>query len=363
MTLPLLLLILNFVIQPKSEPINISMSNHYKLLIILFLIFAGTLTSCKKHDHVLRVGLVSGIGSLHDRGFNQQALTGLQVATQQLPISWVAKESTSATEIDSNIRYFAKNNYDIVISLGYNASEATLQAANAYPSTKFILLDFALPTVPANLVCINYKVDEASFPCGYLAAYWALVKDSASPVVGYVAGPRIPEIDQFTVSFEKGIEYFNARYHKSVSSAGSHAGNFNDTLQGAHLADSLIRRGADVIFACGGRMGNGALYKAKENMVNAIGVDTDQYYSIPDVGANLLTSCIKRLDMSVEMELTSIVSGQFHGGQNLHSDLQNNGVDLAPYHDFDALISNTIKQEIQAIKSGIKNGTISTGWK
>ena len=319
--------------------------------------------SCKKDVPVLKIGLASAFGTLHDGGFNQQVLTGLETAALDIPISWVARECATAAEMDSNIWYFAKNNYDIVISLGYNASEATLQAANSYPSTKFILLDYAFPTVPSNLVCINYKVDEASFPCGYLAAYWANLKDPASPIVGYVAGPQIPEIDQFTVSFEKGMEYYNSRYHKTVTAAGSHAGNFNDTLQGANLADSLIRRGADVIFACGGRMGNGALYKAKESKVNAIGVDTDQYYSIPDVGSNLLTSCMKRLDVSVGMELNSISNGQFHGGQILHSDLQNNGVDLAPYHDFDTQISNTIKQEIQAIKSGIKNGTISTGWK
>jgi basic membrane protein A len=331
-------------------------------LILLVLLLANANYSCKKEPE-LRVGLVSGFGSLHDGGFNEMALNGLMAADDELAISWDVKECNTIADIESNIWLFARGDFDVIIALGFNAVTPIVDAAKAYPGKKFILIDYALEPTPENITSVVYQVDEASFPCGYLAAWWSNQKDSVNPVVGYVAGPKIPEIDQFTVSFAKGIEYFNTRYHKSVDLLGVNATDFNDTLQGARLADSLIQKGAKVIFACGGHMGNGALYKAKEYGISAIGVDSDQYYTIPAIAPILLTSCMKRLDNSVYMELKSIFNNQYHGGQILHSDLENNGVDLAPYHDYESQISNTIKNEIQAIKSGIKNGTISTGWK
>ena len=257
--------------------------NSLFLVFVIFLI-ANPLNSCKKEAPELRVGLVSGFGSLHDGGFNQQALTGLKAATEDLPISWVAREAATVAEMDSNVWYFARNNFDVIIALGFDAAKPTLAAAKAYPSTRFILLDFAFDSLPSNLACVVYQVDQASFPCGFLAAYWASVKDAMNPSVGYVAGPKIPEIDQFIVSFGKGMEYFNKRYNKSVALNGVNATSFSDTLMGAQLADSLLLRGADVMFACGGRMGNGALYKAAEYKVSSIGVDTDQYITIPAVG-------------------------------------------------------------------------------
>ncbi len=338
------------------------MNRNSSLLILLILLLVNPLSSCKKKEPEQRIGLVSGFGSLHDGGFNEMALNGLIAADEKLAIIWEVKECNSIAEMDSNVWFHARDK-DIIIAMGYDATLPMVAAAKAYPLKKFILLDNAVPDPPENLTCTVYQVDEASFPCGYLAAWWSNQKDSVNPAVGYVAGPKIPGIDQFTQSFAKGIEYYNSRYHKSVTLYGVNASSFTDTLQGAHLADSLIQKGADLIFACGGHMGNGALYKSKELGISAIGVDTDQYFTIPAVASSLLTSCMKKLDVSVTMELTSIFNGQFHGGQTQYYDLENNGVDLAPYHDYESQISNTIKQEIQAIKSGIKNGTISTGWK
>ncbi len=330
--------------------------------ICLILMIAGTSLSCKKEVVPLKVGLVSGFGNLHDGGFNQQALNGLKEAYAALPITWVARENASAAEMDSNIRYFARNQFDIIISMGFNAAQPTLDAAKANPSVKFMLLDYSFPLLPPNMVCSVYKVDQASFPCGFLAAYWSWFRNPQAPAVGCVAGPKIPEIDQFTVSFAKGIDYFNTKYGKSVSLYGVNAASFADTLMGAGLADSLIHRGAEVIFACAGNTGNGALFKVKELQKTGIGVDTDQYQSIPAVGPYLLTSCMKRLDVVVLSELTAICNGNFHGGQTLKSDLNNNGVDLAPYHDFEILIPDSIKKAVENIKAGIRNNSILTGW-
>ncbi|MCK9422526.1 MAG: BMP family ABC transporter substrate-binding protein [Bacteroidales bacterium] len=342
--------------------------NSFRVAIgVFFLAIALTITllsSCVKNDNTprLKVGLVCGVGTFNDRGFNQQALIGLNAASSIVPIDWEARESGSAALIDSNIRYFVKNNFDLVITLGYDAAQATMNAVTLHTSVKFLLLDYTFTVLPKNLECVNFQVDQASFPCGFLAAWWATQKNPVNPIIAYVAGPNIPEIQQFTVSYSKGVDYFNTQYSKSVLVSGANATDFNDTLQGARLADSLINQGADVVFACAGKTGNGALYKAKEASKYGIGVDVDQYISIPEVGPVLLTSCMKRLDRVIKSEVINTFYDQFRGGQIIHCTLANQGVEMAPYHNFDSLIPSEIKSAVNAVKTGIMNGTISTGW-
>ncbi len=330
------------------------------LLLAVPLLFS----SCKKSESAkpLKVGLVSGIGGLNDNGFNQQAVDGLRRVSAIVPMATEVRASTSAQSMADNIAYFTSSSFDVIITLGYDASQLTLQAAKSYPNIKFLLLDFTFDTLPSNLACVSYQVDQASFPCGFLAAYRATVKDPAGPKAGYVAGPDIPNIRQFTESFAAGVEWFNLRYLKAVEVSGANAVTFTDTLRGAAIADSLITKGADIVFACAGKTGNGALYKAKESSVEAIGVDNDQYYSIPAVGSVLVTSCMKKLNEAVYTELLAVSAGTWHGGRTLISNLSNKGVDLAPYHDFDPKIPDSIRKEIAAIRQGIIDGTIPTGW-
>jgi len=322
------------------------------------------ITACKKDSNPtpIQVGLVTGIGSLDDKGFNLQAYEGMLTAATAVPVDWEVKVNSSALDIQNNIAYFVSKKVDLIITLGYDAALPTLDAANANPSIRFLLLDYSFASLPANMACVVYSVDEASFPCGFLAAYWARVKNAAKPAVAYVAGPDIPTIRQFTSSFTSGVAYFNSKYGSDVTVSGAFADSFSDTLQGSRMADSLMQLGAEVVFACAGKTGNGALYKVKEANKAGIGVDTDQFASIPEVGGNLLTSCMKKLNEAVITEIEAASKGQFPGGKTLVYNLKNKGVDLAPYHNFDSQIPDSIKQAIVNIKEGISLGTIKTGW-
>lgn len=322
------------------------------------------LSSCTKNEssETLKIGLVTGLGSLNDRGFNQQAYDGLIAGAAETKSEWEVRESNTLPELESNIAYFCDQKFDVIITLTYDAAQFTMDAAIAHPDIKFIQLDYSFSELPANLACITYQVDQVSFPAGFLAAYWAIKVNPSGAGVGYVAGPEIPPILQFTQSFSAGIDYFNSQYGLDVNTYGAYASDFNDTLQGAHLADSLIQAGADVIFACAGKTGNGALYQAKNSGVTGIGVDTDQYLTIPEVGNILLTSCMKRLDESIYHEIISISNGQFHGGTTTIANLTSNGVELAPFHEYENQIPDSIKTALSGIRQGIINGFINTGW-
>lgn len=311
---------------------------------------------------LLKIGLVSGVGGFSDRGFNQNILDGFQRAEKDFPIFCQTRESASAEEISTNINDFVSAGFDLIITAGFDAADATVKAAKANPGTDFLILDYTMTSPPFNLLCAVFDVDQGSFPCGFLAAYWAYKSHDSNPVAGFVAGPEIPEIRQFSVSYIHGVAYFNELYKKNVGTLGYYATSFSDTLQGAKLADSLIQQQTDVIFAFAGKTGNGALYKAREAGIQAIGVDVDQYLSIPQVGPVLLTSCMKGLDVLVYNVIGGYSNLIFTGGSVVHGNLGNGGVGLAPFHDYVAMIPDTIKTALDHIETGIKNGTIHTGW-
>lgn len=338
-------------------------STFSKLAIMLLVIF--NLVACSKDENEpkFKIGLATGLGSLNDRGFNQQAYDGLTEGAAATNSEWEVRESSDLAGLESNIAYFCDQKFDLIITVTYDAAQFTYDAAIAHPDLKFILLDHSFDQLPGNLACITYEVDQVSFPAGFLAAWWAYKTDPNGVVAGFVAGPEIPPILQFTRSFSAGVDHFNNKYGLEVITQGAHATDFNDTLQGANMAESLIQNGADLIFACAGRTGNGALYQALSSGIVAIGVDTDQYIAIPEVGSILLTSCMKRLDQSIYTEIISFSQGAFHGGTTLSGNLENQGVELAPFHDFDNQVPDSIKVALSEIKQGIINGSINTGAK
>jgi basic membrane protein A len=331
---------------------------------VIALSFIILYSACSKKEEAerLKIGLVSGIGSLDDKGFNQMAVDGLQVASLASQMDYEVKGCSSFEDIVQNIDYFVSNDFDLIITLGFDAAQTTFDAATNNPGIHFLLLDYSFTSLPENMACVTFQIDEVSFPAGFLAAYWTYVKNPTSPKVGYVAGPEIPPIQQFTESFRAGVTHFNSRYNLNVAVSGVNASNFVDTLQGAHLADSLMLAGAEVIFACAGKTGNGALYKVKEAGKTAIGVDTDQYFTIPLVGDILLTSCIKRMDEAVMSEVISFQQQDFQSAKTIVYNLKNKGVALADFHDFDPMINDSIKIELLNLKQDIINGLIDTGW-
>jgi basic membrane protein A and related proteins len=341
------------------------------LFIIGFLSFMilSLLTSCSSKDSnelppipPPKVGLISGVGGFNDRGFNQLALVGFQKIAQDHQLKSAYCESIDTSDFAPNIDSLIHEGYNLIILLGYEAAGAVLAAAKNNPAVNFVLLDYSNTDIPANLLYCVFQVDQSAFLCGFLGAYWAQQKDPLDPFAGWIGGMDIPVIQQFRTGYEGGIHYFNDKYHKTVRSTGLFATSFNDTLQGAKLADSLILGGADVIFPFAGKTGNGALYKIREKEKWGIGADFDQYLSIPEVSGILLTSCLKKMDNSVYNIINQVEVDGFTGKKIYYGNLSTVDIEIAPFHDYDALIPDSIKNELNTIRAGIKNGSIHTGW-
>jgi basic membrane protein A len=315
---------------------------------------------CERGD--LLVGMVSDVGGLDDASFNENTWAGLERADEELAVCAKFIESSAQADYEKNITEFAEQDYDLIVTVGFLLGDATGKMAEQYPDVKFAIIDYAYDPAIANVQGIVFNVDEAAFPIGYLAAGWASLQDPGDPQVGYVGGMQIPPVEQFIVAYEAGVAYYNAQKGGNVQVKGVYVGDFEAPDQGKIQGNSLIDEGVDVIFGVGGKTGNGGLTAAKENGLWGIGVDVDQYFTLPNEQDILITSCMKRLDNAVFTVVEGAVNDEFGGGGLYVGTLENGGVGLAPFHDFEDQIPADLKAEVEAIQEGIINGTIDTGW-
>ena len=343
------------------------MKKQSPFLLLIFFVAAIVYYSCKKEDNKnpeqkIKVAVLAEGFTFDDLSFLQSCKTGIEKAKNDFSLEVFYDLDTASSNYQERINLFCDLNFDLIIAIGFMWDDAVINAANSYPEARFIYVDAELSTPANNVVSIIFDVDEASFPIGFLAAWWADFIDNADPKLGFVGAMYIPQIRQFTESFNYGAYRYNQKYAKNVDAIGDYACDFFNPEIGKHIADSLINIGADVIFGVGSETGNGALLKAKELGKAGVGVDVDQYYSFPEVSDILLSCAMKRLDNALYAVIKSFVENDFDGGGIYTGKLSNEGVAMAPYHDYENQIPDSIKQEIESIKNGIIDGSIDTGW-
>jgi len=312
-----------------------------------------------------KVGLVTGVGKINDKSFNQTAWEGIQKAFAEGNADFIQYiETTDSRDFDKNIATFADAGYNIIVTVGFNLTDATYIAAKKYPGVYFIGIDQSLsrdanhPDWPlANLVSINYNEDQSGFLVGALGA---MMSDSHK--IGAVCGTdAVPPVWRYGEGYKAGATYEDAKngtntevtvvYHNDVGLDKA----FTDPIWGSETADRIIDEGADVIFGCGGMTGNGAIDAAAQRKVYVIGVDTDQYYTMPEAASQLLSSALKpeREPLAAIIALTREskfpIGGSYIGPSG-----------YAPYHDLDIKVPINVKTEMEAIFKGLINGSIKT---
>ena len=324
-------------------------------------VFALLLGACGDDDEgtaaggigKLKVGVVTDVGKIDDKSFNQSAWEGVQQAKKDLGAEVKFIESTDAKDYAKNIDQFAKDEYNVIVTVGFALAQATVDAAKRYPDIKFIGIDqFQAPgTELPNLAGLIFDEDKAGFLAGALAAQM-----SKSGTIGQVLGTDVvPPVVKFGKGFENGARYARSDirvltwYHP-----GGLARGFTDPEEGKKQALQMISQGADVLFGAGGQTGNGALLGCAERNVLAIGVDTDQYNTVPQAQKVLLSSAMKLITPAVFDIIKAAREGTFKGGSVVGQ------VGLAPYHDLDGQVPPAVKSRMQEIDKGLKDGTIKT---
>jgi len=314
---------------------------------------------CTKAD-VFCVGMVTDVGKIDDKSFNQSSWEGVKLAESELGAIVQYIETTDSKDYAKNISTFADAGYDVIVTVGFALGEATAAAAVQYPNIKFIGVDQfqawqydddATNDI-ANLAGLNFPEDQAGFLVGALAAQMT----KSGKIGGVFGTDAVPPVWRFGEGYRTGAQYINPNieifivYHNDVGFDKT----FTDPEWGATTANSMIDKGADVIFGGGGKTGNGAVIGAAQRGVYAIGVDTDQYYTLPEAASRLLSSALKLLTPGTFNLIILAKEGKFPSGNYLGKG------GYAPYHDLDAEVPAAVKAKMEQINAGLLDGSILT---
>ena len=291
----------------------------------------------------IKVGMVTDVGGVNDKSFNQTSWEGLQaLAAENSNVEVSYLESKTDADYQSNIETFMDEGYDLIICVGYMLADATREAAEANPDQKFAIIDDSTIDLP-NVACLMFSQAEASYLVGIVAGMM-----TESNTVGYVQGMISDSMNQFGCGFIAGVKAANP----DATVLQYNANSFGDPAAGGTAAKNMITNGADVIFHAAGGTGNGVIETCSSEGIYAIGVDTDQSSLAPET---VITSAMKRVDIASQDISLAVLNGTFTPGVHLYS-LENGGVDLAPTRD---LLPEDVIAAVEDAKAKIIAGEVT----
>ncbi len=352
-------------------------------------------------EQVLCVGLVTDVGEIDDRSFNQSIWEGVKLAEAELGAQVDYIETEAAQDYAANIESFAARGYDIIVTAGFAQSDATRAAAAKHPDIDFIGVDQAhagagvdggtgdvtgedgetangadeaadtadgtanTADEAANLAGLVFSQRQAGFLAGALAGML-----TESGLVAAVAGTALVQpVVEFVEGYSAGARHVNpqvnviASYHPGALDVA-----FTDSDWGAATARQAIDQGADVIFGVGGKTGNAALIEVAGSVGESgagspdrfcIGVETDQWETLPEARACLVSSATRMIAAGVRELIGDFGDGSLPGGSFAGGDYWGD-VGLADYHDFWDTVAgiDDIDAELARIHAGLKDGSI-----
>jgi basic membrane protein A len=323
---------------------------------------AGKFTGC----------MVSDTGGVDDRSFNEGSWAGMQAAAAaNSNITVKFSQSTGPTDYTPIINTFLSEKCNIIVSIGFAMGDATKAAATANPSQKFSIVDFTYSPTLANVNTLVFNTVQPAFLGGYLAA--GMTKTGKVATFG---GQDFPTVTIYMDGYWDGVQYYNQKHGTHVqvlgwnaqTQKGSFTGDFVNQTKGQTLTQTFISEGADVIFPVAGNVGLGAAKAVQQADAAAGGgspkvtmewVDLDGCVSAPQYCKYFLTSVLKGITLAVKTSVLAAAGGTFQGG-NYIGTLANNGVGLAPFHDFATVVPASLQAELNTIKAGIESGSIQT---
>ncbi|TFC05499.1 BMP family ABC transporter substrate-binding protein [Cryobacterium adonitolivorans] len=312
--------------------------------------------------------IVSDFGGFDDKSFNQSSFEGMSNAAEELGVEFKQAESTSEDQYAGNVTSMVDQGCNFVLTVGFALANATRDSAETAPDTQFAIIDSALsnddfsPLELDNVKPVLYDTAQAAFLAGYLAA-----GTSKTGIVGTFGGMQFPSVTIFMDGFADGIAYYNTEKGANVqltgwskeTQEGLFAGSFDDQNQGKTLSQGLIDAGADIILPVAGPLFQGTAQAITDSGkdVAIVGVDSDLFETTPEFSAMYLTSIMKSMTDATQQIITDAADGEFSSEPYVGT-LENEGVGLAPLHEWESKVDPALVTELDDIKAQIISGDI-----
>ncbi|WP_120338031.1 BMP family lipoprotein [Cryobacterium soli] len=312
--------------------------------------------------------IVSDFGGFDDKSFNQSSFDGMKKASEELGVEFKQAESTSEDQYAGNVTSMVDQGCNFILTVGFALANATRDAAQANTDVEFAIIDSPLsnddfsPLSLDNVKPVLYDTAQAAFLAGYLAA-----GTTKTGTVGTFGGMAYPSVTIFMDGFADGIAYYNTEKKTDVklvgwnkeAQSGSIAGGFDDISQGKTISAGLIDAGADIILPVAGPLFQGTAQAIADSGkdVAIIGVDSDLFETTPEFASMYLTSIMKSMTDATDTIVTDAANGDFSADPYIGT-LENEGVGLAPLHDWESKVDPTLVTEVDDLKAKIISGDI-----
>ena len=302
------------------------------------------------------LALVTDLGTIDDKSFNQGAWEGMKKYAEENGISYKyyqPQEGTTDSYLET-IGLAIEGGAKLVVCPGFLFEEPVYLAQDQYKDVHFILLDgephsgdYSEYRTEANVMPILFQEDEPGFLAGYAA-----VKDGYTKL-GFLGGMAVPAVIRYGYGFAEGADYAaNEMGVDGIEIMYNYTGAFAATPEAQSMAASWYQNGTEVIFGCGGAVGNSVMAAAEEKSAKVIGVDVDQSYESDTV----VTSAMKQLSVSVYDGVRDFYAGSFPGGKTSIFSAKNDGIGL-PMET--SKFANFTQADYDAVYSQLKDGKIT----
>lgn len=312
--------------------------------------------------------IVSDFGGFDDKSFNQSSFEGISAASEELGVEFKQAESATEDQYSSNVSSMVGQGCNFILTVGFNLANATRDAAQANPDVNFAIIDSALsnddfsPLTLENVKPVLYDTAQAAYLAGYLAA-----GTTTTGIVATYGGLQFPSVTIFMDGFADGVAKYNEDEGASVTllgwdkaaQTGSFAGSFDDIAAGKTLSQNFINAGADIILPVAGPLFQGTAQAITDSGkdVAIVGVDSDLFETTPEFGELYLTSVMKQMTDATQQIIVEAANGDFSSEPYVGT-LENEGVLLAPLHDFEPKVDPALMTRIDELKESIISGDI-----
>lgn len=295
-----------------------------------------------------KIGMVTDVGGVHDKSFNQSAWEALQSVTATTGAETKFLESKGEADMEPNLNDFVREGFDLTWGIGFLFTDAILKVATENPEAKLAVID-AVVEAP-NVASVTFAEHEGSYLVGVVAGLM-----SETNKIGFVGGMEIPVITRFQAGFEAGVKAANPDATVKVI----YTGTFDKPDQGKSAAATLYNDGYDIVFHAAGGTGNGVFNEAIERKKNGenvwvIGVDKDQSLEFGDDVT--LTSMMKGVEAAVNKISKDLIAGNWAGGTTQELGLKDDAVGLPETSSKN--VPEDILKQVEEYKAKIVSGEI-----
>lgn len=297
-----------------------------------------------------KIGMVTDIGQLEDKSFNEFSWKGVQEGAGAVGGSSQVIVTKDIADYAQNIQSFVDQKYDVIVTVGFLIGTETLKKAKENPTIQFFGVDqFVADPAPPNYQGLLFNEAQSGYLAGIVAA-----NITKSNKIGAVGGRSdVPPV----VAFIKGYENAAKKEKSGIQVVINYTEDFNAPDKGEASARTMIGQGVDVIFQVAGLTGAGALRAACSARIWGIGVDVDQYQSLPDARQCIVTSAEKKLLIANREAVKRWKNtGKLQSG-NFTNDAKNDGIGYSPIRNLSPIPAG-LEAKLSKALADMKAGTL-----